>query len=33
MIMPPFHPRMRSLLSDEGGTRELALCRESREYG
>jgi hypothetical protein len=27
MITPAFHSRMRFLLSDEGGTRELALCR------
>jgi hypothetical protein len=33
MIIPPFHSRMRSLLSDEGDTRELASCRESLECG
>ena len=33
MIIPPFHSRMRSLLSDQGGSRELALCRESLECG
>ena len=33
MIIAPFHPRMRSQLSDEGTTRDLALCRESLECG